>query len=50
MNLSAKTDFPSLCAQYISMLFFYSHDFIDLLSDSQPLCTHILFGFAIRLV
>ena len=31
MNLSATTDFPSLCVEHISMSFFSSHDFIDLL-------------------
>ena len=31
MNLSATTDFPSLCAEFISIPFFSSHDFIDLL-------------------
>ena len=30
-NLSATIDFPSLCVEYISIAFFPSHDFIDLL-------------------
>ena len=44
MNLSATTDFPSLCDEYISKAFFSSHDFIDLSKNSLPLYTHILFG------
>ena len=31
INLSATTDFPSLCVEYIFMSFFSSHYFIDLL-------------------
>ena len=31
MNLSATTDFPSLCTEYISISFFYNHDLIELL-------------------
>ena len=44
LNLSATTDFPSLCVEYISMSFLTSHDFIDLLWNLLPLSTHILFG------
>ena len=31
INLSATTDSPSLCAEYISVSFFSNYDFIDLL-------------------
>ena len=44
MNLSAITDLPSLCVEYIPMAFFSSYDFTDLLYTSLPLSTHILFG------
>ena len=43
MNLSVTTDFLLLCPEYISIAFFSSHDFIDLLQNSLPLSTHILF-------
>ena len=36
--------FPLLCVEYISTTFFSSHDLIDLLQNSQPLSTNILFG------
>ena len=42
MNLSAVTDFPSLLIDYISISFYYNHDFIDLLQNSLPLFTHNL--------
>ena len=45
MNLLATTYFPSLCVAYIPIAFFPNHDFIDLLSNSSLLSTHILFGF-----
>ena len=45
MKLSATTDFPSLCIENISMSFFASHNFIDLLQDLLPLSTNISFGF-----
>ena len=32
-NLSATTDFPSLCVEYISLSYFSNHDFIDLLKN-----------------
>ena len=44
MNLSATTDFPSLCNEYISLSFFSNHNLIDLLKNSLSLSTHILFG------
>ena len=44
MNVSAITNFPSLCVEYISISFFSSHNFIDLLYNSLPLSFHILFG------
>ena len=44
MNLSAAIDFLSLCVEYISISPFSGHDFIDLLQNSLPLATHILFG------
>ena len=44
MNLSAAIDFLSLCVEYISISPFSGHDFIDLLQNSLPLSTHILFG------
>ena len=44
MNISATTDFLSLCVEYISISFFSSHDIIDLLSNSLSLSTNILFG------
>ena len=44
MNLSVTTDLPSLFVEYISIAFFSSHDFIDLVQNSLPLSTHILFG------
>ena len=47
-NLSATTDFSLLCAEYISITLFSSHDFTDLLQNSLYLSTHILFG--LRLV
>ena len=31
MNLSATTDFPSLCVEYISIAFISGDDFINLL-------------------
>ena len=31
VNLSAATDFPLLCIEYISILLSFNHDFIDLL-------------------
>ena len=45
MNLSETTDFTSLYVEYIFIPFFSNHDFIDLLLNSLPLSTHILFGF-----
>ena len=44
MNLSATTGFSSLYVQYISTEYFSSYGFIDLLQNSLPLSTHILFG------
>ena len=46
MNLPAITDFPSLCAEYVSISLFCKNHFIDLLSNSLPLLftTHILCG------
>ena len=44
MNLSTATDFPSLYAEYISIEIFSSHYLIDLLQNSPPLFTHILFN------
>ena len=44
MNHLAITDFSSLCVEYISILLFCKNDFIDLLENSLPLSTHILFG------
>ena len=40
MNLSATTDFVSLCVKYIYIALFSNH----LLQNSLPLSTHILFG------
>ena len=44
MNLSGTTDHPSLFVEYISIAFFSSHDFIDLVQNLLPSSTHILFG------
>ena len=43
INLVATTDFSSLCVEYISISFFSNYDFIDLLQNSLPLSTRILF-------
>ena len=45
INISATSDFPSLCVQYISVSLSCNHDFIDLLQNALPLSTHIMFGF-----
>ena len=44
INLSATTNFFSLCAEYISISLFSNHDFIDQLQTSLPLSTNILFN------
>ena len=44
MNLSAITDFPSLCVECIFISLFCKNNFIDLLQNLLPLSTHILFG------
>ena len=44
MDLSAITDFQSPCVEYISISLFCKLDFIDLLENSLPVSTHILFG------
>ena len=44
INLSTTTDFPSLCVKYISIAFFYGHDFIDLLQKSLSVSSHPLLG------
>ena len=44
MNLSAATDFPYLCIEYISISLSFSH-FYELLWNSLTLSTHVLFGF-----
>ena len=44
IKLSATTDFPSLCFEYISMSLSSYQDLIDLLWNSLLLSTHILFG------
>ena len=49
INLSATTDLTSLFVEYISIAFLYTHDFIDLLKNSLPLSTHILFGLRLDL-
>ena len=43
-NLLATTDFFSLSVEYISVLWSCNQDFIDMLQNSLPLSTHILFG------
>ena len=49
MNLLAKTDLLSLCIEHNSIAIFCNHDFIDILSNSVPLSTHILFDFLLDL-
>ena len=44
INLSAATDFPLLCVEYTSILLLCNHEFIDLLQNSPPWSTLILFG------
>ena len=46
INLSATTDLPSLCIEYISISLSFNHFFIELLQNSLPLLTHILFGLS----
>ena len=48
INLSATTDFTSLCIEYISVWLSCNHDFTDLLKNLLHLSTGILFG--LRLV
>ena len=44
LDVTAATDFPSLCVKDISIASFPSHDFIDLLKNFLPLSIHISFG------
>ena len=44
INLTAKTDFLSLCVEYISISLSFNHDFIDGLQNSLHLSTYILSG------
>ena len=48
MNLSATTNFPSQCGEYISISLSCNPDFIDLLKNSFPLSTLILFGLRLN--
>ena len=48
MNSSAKTDFSSLCVEYISISLSCKNDFTDVLQNSLPLSTHILFGLQLN--
>ena len=55
INLSATTDFPSLCVECVPILlflfqyYFYMNHFLkELLKNSLPLFTHILFGFLLE--
>ena len=41
LDVTAATDFPSLCVKDISIASFPNHDFIDLLKNFLPLSTHI---------
>ena len=45
INLSAITDFPSLCVEHISILLSCNHFLKELLKNLLPLSTHILLGF-----
>ena len=45
INLSATTDFPSFYNEYISVLFIFKKSLKELLLNSLPWSTHILFGF-----
>ena len=48
INLLATTDYPSLCLEYMSISFFSSFDFIDLLLNSLLLFTSTLFGLRLN--
>ena len=45
INLSATTDFPSLFVEYITISLSWNHFLKEVLQNSEPLSTHILFGF-----
>ena len=47
MDLSVTTDFPSLCVKYISISVFSKIDFIDILQNSLPMSTHVLYGLRV---
>ena len=46
MNLSAITDFPSLCVEYISISLFWKNGFSDLLQNLLDLSAYILNGLS----
>ena len=50
INLSAATDFPSLCVDCTSISLSCNHNFIDLLQNLLPLSTHILLGLHMALL
>ena len=46
MNLSATADFPSLCAEYISIAFFLTKTSLIYYEIQFPLSTHIIFALS----
>ena len=48
INLSTTIDFSSLCFEYISISLSYNHDVTDLLYNSLPLFSHILFSLCLN--
>ena len=47
INLSAATNFPSLCIEYVSISLSFNHFLKEILSNSLPLSTYILFGIVL---
>ena len=45
IDLSATTDFPLLCIEYISISLSFNHFLKELLQNSLHFSNHILFGF-----